>query len=110
MERTIHYQEALLTANNIVQYDDTVAHPAFEEACEKFRNTCYSIQNLLGIEVFHGGYDEIEAYKDRAEMQTDEGYKLKDDLNLYNSLCIHEGQKIGMPPPYWFMKCWGINW
>lgn len=109
MERTIHYQEALLTANNIVAYDDSVPHPDFDAACEKFRRVCGEIQTMLGLDRFLGSYEEIELYKDREELKTDAGRSLKDDLNLYNSLCIHEGGKIGLPPPYWFKKCWGIS-
>ena len=107
MEHVIHYQETLLAANNIVTYDPNAEYPDFDAACAKFRATCGKIGELLGME-FHGGYNEIEMYKDTPELKTDAGKDLREDLNLYNSLCIHEGGKIGLPPPYWFYKCWGI--
>lgn len=109
MERTIHYQEALLAANNIVAYDDSVPHPDFEAACEKFRRVCASIKAFLGVDTFIGSYEELEVYKDCEEAQTEEGKRLRNDLEFYNQLCIHEGNKIGLPPPYWFKKCWGID-
>lgn len=102
------YYQKLLKENNIVEYDDAEQHPDFELACEKFRNTCFQITALLG-EQFNGSYDDIEKYKDDPRAQTEQFVKLKDDLNLYNNLCIHEGNKIGLPPPYWFFKCWGID-
>ena len=109
MEKTIHYQEALLAANHVIAYDDSIPHPDFDEACDKFRRTCTAIRELLGVYRFLGSYEEIELYKDCEELKTDAGRALKEDLTLYNQLCIHEGNKIGLPPPEWFKKCWGIE-
>ena len=108
MEYKIKYYQKLLRENNIVEYDPEGSYPDFDLACEKFRNTCQKISEALGVS-FNGSYDDIEKYKDASNAQTEEMAKLKDDLDLYNNLCIHEGNKIGLPPPYWFFKCWCIN-
>ena len=109
LSRTLRRQGRILEGNRLVEYDESAAHPDFDAACAKFRTVCGKIQALLGVERFTGSYDEIELYKDRAELKTDAGRALRDDLDLYNSLCIHEGGKIGLPPPRWFKKCWGME-
>lgn len=108
VQQRLEYYQRLLTANNIVEYDPEQEYPDFDLACEKFRNVCYQIGTLLSAS-FNGSYDDIEKYKDDPITETSEFKKLKEDLELYNNLCIHEGNKIGLPPPYWFFKCWNIN-
>lgn len=108
LQLRLEYYQRLLQENNIVEFDESQPHPDFDLACEKFRTTCGKISALIG-EAFNGSYDDIERYKDNEQMKTAEGIALKDELNLYNNLCIHEGNKIGLPPPYWFFKCWGIE-
>lgn len=109
LEALAGYQARLLAENNIVQYDATADHIDFENACAKFRGVCDKVRALLGLTSFFGSYDEIELYRNREELNTPEGRALKEDLTLYNQLCIHEGNKIGLPPPQWFKKCWGID-
>lgn len=108
LQLKLEYYQRLLQENNIVEFDESQPHPDFDLACEKFRNTCTQISAILG-QPFNGSYDDIEKYKDDSNAQTPEMQKLRDDLDLYNNLCIHEGNKIGLPPPYWFFKCWGIE-
>ena len=108
LENKLKYYQRLLNENNIVQYDPTEDYPDFEAACEKFRTTCGKISLILGQQ-FNGSYDDIEKHKDNELMQSAEAQKLIDELNLYNNLCIHEGNKIGLPPPQWFFKCWNIQ-
>ena len=108
LQYKLDYYQKLLAANNIVEYDPEESYPDFDLACEKFRNVCQQISTLLG-ESFNGSYDDIEKYKDDPRTESAEFKKLKEDLELYNNLCIHEGNKIGLPPPYWFFRCWNIN-
>ena len=105
----IQNQQNIINSNKLVRFSEDLDLTDFNNACQIFRDVCGQIGQLIGVEDFHGGYDELLANFDKSELNTEQGKILKEKLNLANSLCIHEGKKVGLPAPDWFFKCWGIE-
>lgn len=109
IERKLASANAIIASNGLTNFDETQDLTDFNSACALFRATCNDLGTLLGIDDFHGGYDELLAIVGKAEMRTEQGTILSDKLNLANSLCLHEAKKVGLPAPDWFFKCWDLE-
>jgi len=99
-----------IESNHLTAYDpQNTDMTKFNEACRIFRGICGEIGELLGIQNFLGGYDDLLNVKDDERLSTKEGQHLINMINLANSQCLHEARKIGLSSPDWFYMCWGIK-
>ena len=79
----------------------------FEELCAKFRATCAEIGTVIGRQMFLGSYDEIESIMDDESIQANVKFQgLYNKLNVLNSACKHEGEKLGYRLAEWWTYCW----
>lgn len=105
---------AKVESARLVVFDKNCDMTAFNKACEGFRNLCFQIGSLLGIENFTGGYDEIEDLKKSIVSKIDQYDTailvkilivfvelISADLN-----CNNEADKIGLYGSSWWYKCW----
>lgn len=93
----------LAAASQIVESDPT----KFNELCEKFRSTCAEIGAVINRPMFMGSYDEIEEIMNNEEISmTPKFQALYNKLNVLNSSCRHEGEKLGYRFAEWWKTCW----
>jgi len=81
----------------------------FEAACVQFRETCAQIGNLIGVEDFRGGFEEMETFRQSEVSSTLEGFALAIRWLAADKLATYEGAKLGYDQPSWWYKCWNIE-
>ena len=81
----------------------------FDRACEYFRQICGEIGDLMGVENFRGGYDDMPVFYAHDAYKTDKGMQLAIAWSGCNDFCNHEAAKLGLGSPEWWYKCWNIE-
>jgi len=76
-----------------------------DTACELFRAICETIKTTLTLEDFKGGFDEILALTSE-QIATLKTTDLLERLTFIDRLCNHEANKVGLPAPLWWHRCW----
>lgn len=93
----------VVAAEAVVTTDRT----KFEELCDKFRKTCFEFRDLAKWPDFRGSYDECEIAVDRDDlMALPRAQQIYNKLNILNSACKHEGEKLGYRLAEWWLYCW----
>lgn len=78
----------------------------FDAACQQFRSVCQQIGAAIGDENFHGGFDEMEIFRQSAAFDMLQGMQLAVAWSGANDLCTYLGKKIGLGQPQWWNECW----
>jgi len=94
--------KALISSARVTETDRS----KFEELCSKFRTTCIQINSILKWPMFLGSYDECEQAVCLPVMASIEAQTLYNKLNILNSACKHEGEKLGYRSAEWWKYCW----
>lgn len=91
----------------------------FNENCRQFRELCHTIGQLIGVDDFKGGFDEIPqlyAYLSKLDITTQEGLvsyaratQLVFSWIALNESCKYLGSKLGYNQPEWWYQCWSEN-
>ena len=78
----------------------------FNAACASFRQVCAEIGQLIGVQNFKGGFDEMAEFQASQAAYTDTGVILALRWGAADKLCTYEGGKVGLGQPEWWYKCW----
>ena len=81
-----------------------------------FKPTCQAIGQMIGVENFKGGFDEIQQlyrYVLEIDVSTDEGkqrllsaHTLAIQWEAADAYCKHEAEKLRWKPAEWWKFCW----
>ena len=97
--------EQRIRKSNIVQKNTE----DFDNACMQFRQVCNQIKQLLGLQEFKGGFDQMAIFQASEKANTIEGIGLAMKWSALNQLCKYQGNKLGYGQPQWWYKCWENN-
>lgn len=86
----------------------TTDQTEFNQACEQFKAICHQIGQLINVEDFKGGFDEILLFQNSDKSMTNEGLALAIKWTAANSLCTYLASKLGIGQPEWWKICWNI--
>lgn len=78
----------------------------FKNACQIFRQICSQIGELIGVENFKGGYDDMTVFYSHEAYKTDKGMQLAIAWSGCNELCKYQANKLNKKSPDWWYECW----
>ena len=91
----------------------------FNESCAQFRELCHIIGQMIGVEDFRGGFDEIPqlySFLSKLDITQQEGLvayaqatQLVFSWIAMNESCKYLGSKLGFNQPEWWYQCWSME-
>ena len=81
----------------------------FNTACEKFREQCLLMRELINDQTFMGGHEQMYAVRISDKWDDPRVQQCHRDISDLNQWCLHEAHKLGLESPDWWFKCWGIS-
>lgn len=90
--------------------EEEVDTSLFDTACANFRQVCSMIGEFIGVENFHGGFDEYAVFiqSEAAQSNPAQASLLAAMWSGTNEYAKYEGGKLGFGQPEWWYHCWSI--
>ena len=90
--------------------EEEVDTSLFDTACANFRQVCSMIGEFIGVENFHGGFDEYAVFiqSEAAQSNPAQASLLAAMWSGTNEYAKYEGAKLGYGQPEWWYRCWSI--